>query len=450
MRILFFPKYFETKFIQKTQHFDAVFLDLDGVLWPNNLDANWFRFNLNKDTKKQIKRLKKLKQKIIIITNQTYGARKFRFKYLYHAFLFVRFQFLLLISMNIDAIYVCTHHPNATQKSFKASCTCRKPFSRLFLMAKSDFNINLQKSIMIGDRITDLYASSGASIKNNYLMVNTEMFKLNETVNFDFFNYFPIFRFVRNIGEVVDLENMSRNIFSNNFQILYLSAGLGTRLKPFTDNVPKPLLKIHGKEILLRLLSQVEQYLPNSAHIVNISYLAEKFAAVPQFRSCPNDISFVYEPIPAGSVNTLLNLAKMNNFANNILVLHGDLFVSARYIMYILDSINNPKSSIVFGHYRLGNEARSSIKIDKVNFVTSIKNQWQVDSNLHLVNSGVYFFRSQDLKKIATLKISGEIADILLPILAEQNLLSCLVNEYPRISLDSISKFYEANKSNFD
>ena len=54
---------------------------------------------------------------------------------------------------------------------------------------------------------------------------------------------------------------MSQNMFSqeelNKFQAIILAGGRGTRLSPFTDTTPKPLLRIKNRPIIDYLVDQL-------------------------------------------------------------------------------------------------------------------------------------------------------------------------------------------------
>ena len=65
----------------------------------------------------------------------------------------------------VDKCFFCTHHPNADMKEFRMNCKCRKPHPGMFMQAKNEFNINLDKSYMIGDRISDVIAGNLAGCK---------------------------------------------------------------------------------------------------------------------------------------------------------------------------------------------------------------------------------------------------------------------------------------------
>ena len=53
-------------------------------------------------------------------------------------------------------------------------CECRKPKPKLFFMARDKYDIDLSKSIMIGDKITDALAAHNAGINEIYLINNDE------------------------------------------------------------------------------------------------------------------------------------------------------------------------------------------------------------------------------------------------------------------------------------
>ena len=60
---------------------------------------------------------------------------------------------------HIDAFYFCPHHPDYT-----GECDCRKPKAGMFFRAAKDWNIDLSKSIMYGDKESDKQAAAQAGI----------------------------------------------------------------------------------------------------------------------------------------------------------------------------------------------------------------------------------------------------------------------------------------------
>jgi histidinol-phosphate phosphatase family protein len=58
--------------------------------------------------------------------------------------------------------YVCPHHPKATNALYRLDCLCRKPKPGLLLEAARENAIDIERSIMIGDRISDVWAGNRA------------------------------------------------------------------------------------------------------------------------------------------------------------------------------------------------------------------------------------------------------------------------------------------------
>jgi D-glycero-D-manno-heptose 1,7-bisphosphate phosphatase len=101
--------------------------------------------------------------KIIIVTNQSGISRGFYsendFKIL-NKWMLDQFQ---KKEISILDIFYCPHGP-------ESNCDCRKPKPGMFLKAKNKYNINLEKSWMIGDTEADIKAASSCGIKNTILV----------------------------------------------------------------------------------------------------------------------------------------------------------------------------------------------------------------------------------------------------------------------------------------
>ncbi len=65
----------------------------------------------------------------------------------------------------IDGFYYCPHHPTAGQGNVRIDCDCRKPKPGMLMRAARELEIDLAKSWMIGDRLTDLQAGAAAGCR---------------------------------------------------------------------------------------------------------------------------------------------------------------------------------------------------------------------------------------------------------------------------------------------
>ena len=104
-----------------------------------------------------------------------------------------------LIGINgayFDDIFYCPHHPESgfigEIKSLKIKCNCRKPNIGMIKKAERLYNIDLNKSFIIGDRTVDIKTGENANIKT--VLVKTgyagkdRKFNCNPDYNFLNFN----------------------------------------------------------------------------------------------------------------------------------------------------------------------------------------------------------------------------------------------------------------------
>lgn len=55
----------------------------------------------------------------------------------------------------LDAIYYCPHHPREGKPPYRAECDCRKPGPGMINQACRELPVDLARSYMVGDKISD-------------------------------------------------------------------------------------------------------------------------------------------------------------------------------------------------------------------------------------------------------------------------------------------------------
>ncbi len=148
----------------------AIFLDRDGVIdkevdQPSEVeDLKIYNF-----APKAIKKINDSNYLTILITNQPMLAKGFMTeKTLSNIHKKLETE-LGKKDAKIDAIYYCPHHPERGFRGeipkLKIKCDCRKPEIGLLLKAKKEFNVDLKKSYLIGDKTSDILAGKRAGCK---------------------------------------------------------------------------------------------------------------------------------------------------------------------------------------------------------------------------------------------------------------------------------------------
>ena len=176
-------KVFNKNLINKQK---AIFLDRDGTVneyvgFLRNIDE----FKLIENTAEAIKKINSSEYLAIIVTNQPVIARG---EVTYEELNQIHKKMETLLGQEgayLDGIYYCPHHPKSgfegEIKELKIECECRKPKPGMLLDAAKDFNIDLEKSWIIGDSENDILA--GKNAKCNTAYINAK--EINENIDYN-------------------------------------------------------------------------------------------------------------------------------------------------------------------------------------------------------------------------------------------------------------------------
>jgi D-glycero-D-manno-heptose 1,7-bisphosphate phosphatase len=139
----------------------AVFVDRDGTLIEEvNFLSRVEDLSVFPFTRPAIKRLKDNGFLVIVLTNQSGIARGKYSEADMHA---IHQQIQLEVGGVIDAFYFCPHLPSA-------ECHCRKPNLGMIESALSDFEIDMGRSWMIGDKNLDVEIAENAGIRSSLVL----------------------------------------------------------------------------------------------------------------------------------------------------------------------------------------------------------------------------------------------------------------------------------------
>ena len=142
----------------------VIFLDRDGVI---NVDKGYVHkiedFEFTKGAIKALKYFQSLGYILIIVTNQSGIARGYYTLKDFKKLTTWMKNRLKADGIEIKEVYFCPHSPDE-------KCLCRKPGPGMILKAAKDYDIDLKKSWMIGDKKSDIEAAKRAGIINTILI----------------------------------------------------------------------------------------------------------------------------------------------------------------------------------------------------------------------------------------------------------------------------------------
>lgn len=214
---------------------------------------------------------------------------------------------------------------------------------------------------------------------------------------------------------------------------LILAAGMGTRLHPYTDKVPKPLLEVGGISIISRLVNA--SALPEifGRVFVNISHLPNAFLTSRQTLQA----TFLYERVLLGPVQSVLGILAKE--PDDLLVMHGDLLLDTTDIRNFAKYCKLQEISQIAVHKRNRSRARSQVVFDsnalvqectgmpvsedlqlRQGITLDAKNQEEIFSD-----SGIYYIRYPDIKELNISPQSKSVRDgIMTPLARAQSLMA--------------------------
>lgn len=149
----------------------AVFLDRDGVI---NIDNGYVSkvddFQFIDGVIEACLTLKEKGYLLVVITNQSGIARGYFSEDQFHTLTEWMDWSLADRGVDLDGIYYCPHHAEKGLGEYKIDCSCRKPKPGMLFNAIEDLNIDIDNSILVGDKVSDINAGIAAGIKNNFLV----------------------------------------------------------------------------------------------------------------------------------------------------------------------------------------------------------------------------------------------------------------------------------------
>ena len=206
--------------------------------------------------------------------------------------------------------------------------------------SKTVFLINngiLKGSLTDGD-IRRHLLKKGSLTENVCKIVNyhPRFFRKDDNVNYQKYmieNDLTAVPVVNNQMKIVRIERLinkkeSVRKIEENIPVIIMAGGLGTRLKPYTEIIPKPLIPIGTKTILERIFDKFADYGCNKKYVI-VNYKKKLIEAYFKEDSEYSDLHFIEEPSflgTAGGIKYTKDICKDDFFMTNC-----DVVVDADY-----------------------------------------------------------------------------------------------------------------------
>jgi D-glycero-D-manno-heptose 1,7-bisphosphate phosphatase len=149
----------------------AVFIDRDGTISEEVGYVNHpARYRVFPYAAEAVRRLNESNRLAVLVTNQAGVARGYFAEDLISTVHNLLAQELARGGAHLDAIYYCPHHPSVGEVPYRLDCDCRKPKPGLIRRAAAEFDVDLARSWMVGDRYGDILMARNAGVRAAFVL----------------------------------------------------------------------------------------------------------------------------------------------------------------------------------------------------------------------------------------------------------------------------------------
>ena len=196
-----------------------------------------------------------------------------------------------------------------------------------------------------------------------------------------------------NEKRLVDLINLSKLKAILPVDAVIMAGGKGVRLKPYTNDIPKPMLELAGKPILAHNIDRLLIYGIKNIYI-SVNHLKEQIIEFVKKNYSSINIKFIEENSPLGTIGSLSLVDKWVN--NDILVMNADILTNIDFYDFFVNYRNfkddmsiatfNTRINIPYGILDTTDKKINSL-IEKPSFN-------------YYSNAGIYLLKKEMLKYI--------------------------------------------------
>ncbi len=247
---------------------------------------------------------------------------------------------------------------------------------------------DIRRGLISGNNLDD---TVGKFITNKFYYLNNviDVKKIHELKTQEI-GLLPVLNSKKEIIKVYNLERLNSIL---PVDAIIMAGGKGERLRPLTDKVPKPMLKIGKKPILEHTIDRLISYGIETIYI-SVNYLKEQI--IDYFGTGETKgikIKYLEEDKPLGTAGSL---SLLSNLRQDVLVTNSDLFTNIDYEDLYLSFLSK-KAEIAIASVPYTVNIPYAIFEENENIVSSFKEK---PINTYYANAGIYILKKELINDI--------------------------------------------------
>jgi dTDP-glucose pyrophosphorylase len=181
-------------------------------------------------------------------------------------------------------------------------------------------------------------------IQPNPVFIEKDKYDIKDFHEYKARNY-KVIPILNEAGEIIDILNFRVQRSLLPVDALIMAGGEGRRLRPLTDKVPKPLLKVGGKPIIEHNIERLRLYGVQNIYI-SVKYLGEQL--VDYFgdgASMGVNIRYIWEEEPLGTISSVSLIKELRH--DTLLVMNSDILTNIDFEDFFLAHIEKASNMTV-------------------------------------------------------------------------------------------------------
>lgn len=254
-------------------------------------------------------------------------------------------------------------------------------------LTDGDLRRGFIKGLDFSDEILKFVQSNPSFIYENEDAVDKlETFRLKN------FKIVPVLNLKNEIIDIINFRETSTRIPAD---AVLMAGGEGKRLRPLTENTPKPLLKVGDKPIIEYNIDRLSNVGIKNVNL-SINYLGDQLVDYFGDGSSKNiNVKYVKENKPLGTIGSILLVDKFEH--DDIIVMNSDLLTNIDFAdFYKLFKSTNADMAVAATSYNV-DIPYAVLEVNNENTVKSLKEKPRYT---YYSNAGIYFLKKELLNMI--------------------------------------------------
>jgi dTDP-glucose pyrophosphorylase len=249
---------------------------------------------------------------------------------------------------------------------------------------------DIRRGLLQGFKLED-FALKVANLSPKFIIEKSVDFRAISEFREKKYKVIPI---VNSNRKIIRVLNFKENKSYLPFDAIIMAGGKGERLRPLTENTPKPMLKVAEKPIIGHIFDRLVYYGVRDFSI-SINYLGNQIKDYFSSREIENiNLNFIEEKSPLGTIGSVSLIENFNN--DYVLLTNSDLLTNLDYEKLFQEFIKSQSDMAIVSIPYEVNIPYAVLEINQ-GFVQSLKEKPQYT---YFSNAGIYLFNKKVLKHI--------------------------------------------------